>query len=156
MLADKLQCLQAQLAITLKSCRKRCCCRFIWQPRTGIVGIVLTRTMAMASWLLTTSHSPSVAIMRKVSLPVSSVSKMSGSATTYFLRRRSPKALDTARQCRATRPDEDGVDCWSTYRQSQQVNHMSQIPTGLHQYHTLICYMSEQSGCWNSMLNEYT
>ena len=57
-----------------------------------------TRTMEMASWLLTTSQRPSVAMMSSVSSPVRLSSSTSGSATTYFFSSRSPKARDTAGQ----------------------------------------------------------
>lgn len=102
--------------------RRACRRHWIWQPGTVIVVMrrERTRTMVMASWLLTTSHNPSVAMMRKVSLPVSSVSRMSGSATTYFLSRRSPNALDTAMRCRATR--------WPRWRRSQMVVNIAAVP----------------------------
>ena len=55
-----------------------------------------TRIIMIASWLLTTSQSPSVARISRWSSLLSSSSRMSGSATTYRFSSRSPNARDTA------------------------------------------------------------
>ncbi len=64
--------------------------------RSGSGSLQRARIIMIASWLLTTSQSPSVARMSRWSSLLSSSSKMSGSATTYRFSSRSPNARDTA------------------------------------------------------------